>query len=111
MRQLENILRHIILLNDGPVITLEMLPGNLKRFTEDNPILAANQNAHDVYMTPDADSNVIKPLWLTEKQTIQQALTATGHDVPRAAAILEISASTIYRKLLAWSTENQLAAH
>jgi two-component system repressor protein LuxO len=42
------------------------------------------------------------PLWQLEKQAIQRALALTGDDVPRAAALLEISPSTIYRKLQQW---------
>ena len=37
-----------------------------------------------------------------EKRLILTALEQTGHDVPRAAALLEVNPSTIYRKLAAW---------
>ena len=37
-----------------------------------------------------------------ERRLIAAALKQTGNDVPRAAALLEINPSTIYRKLQAW---------
>jgi len=44
----------------------------------------------------------VLPLAVTERRTIEAALQRTNHDVPRAAALLEINPSTIYRKLQAW---------
>lgn len=45
----------------------------------------------------------IRPLWQVERDTIEAAIAACDGNVPRAAAALEISASTIYRKRQAWS--------
>jgi two-component system repressor protein LuxO len=44
----------------------------------------------------------IQPLWQMEKRLIMAALEQTQQDVPRAASLLEINPSTIYRKLQAW---------
>jgi len=44
----------------------------------------------------------ILPLWQVEKEHILAALDECGQDVPRAAALLEINPSTIYRKLQGW---------
>jgi two-component system repressor protein LuxO len=44
----------------------------------------------------------IRPLWLEEKAIIERAINLCDGNVPRAAAFLEISASTIYRKRLSW---------
>lgn len=52
-----------------------------------------------------ADSNgenKIQPLHVTERNAIEQAIRACDGNVVRAAALLEISASTIYRKLAHW---------
>jgi DNA-binding NtrC family response regulator len=46
----------------------------------------------------------IRPLWQVERDAIEAAIAACDDNVPRAAAALEISASTIYRKRQAWST-------
>jgi len=52
---------------------------------------------------PLAEPDII-PLADMEKRLILRALDHTGHDVPRAAALLEVNPSTIYRKLQAWRT-------
>jgi DNA-binding NtrC family response regulator len=44
----------------------------------------------------------ILPLHITERNAIEQAIRACDGNVVRAAGLLEISASTIYRKLATW---------
>jgi DNA-binding NtrC family response regulator len=44
----------------------------------------------------------ILPLHITERNAIEQAIRACNGNVVRAAALLEISASTVYRKLAHW---------
>jgi two-component system repressor protein LuxO len=43
-----------------------------------------------------------------EKRMILAALRHTGQDVPRAAAMLQVNPSTIYRKLHAWREDTRL---
>ncbi|MFN3449349.1 MAG: helix-turn-helix domain-containing protein [Roseococcus sp.] len=45
---------------------------------------------------------MVEPLAVVEKKAILAALEHTGQDVPRAAALLDVNPSTIYRKLAAW---------
>src|SRR5215471_7482518 len=45
------------------------------------------------------DEESIQPLHVTERNAIEQAIRACDGNVVRAASLLEISASTIYRKL------------
>ena len=40
----------------------------------------------------------IRPLWLVEKEVIEAAIDQCDGNIPKAAALLEVSASTIYRK-------------
>ena len=40
-----------------------------------------------------------------ERRLITAALRRTNGDVPRAAALLEINPSTVYRKLQSWRAE------
>ena len=44
----------------------------------------------------------ILPLWQAEKDIIEKAIEACDGNVPKAAALLDISASTIYRKRQGW---------
>jgi two-component system repressor protein LuxO len=52
----------------------------------------------------------VQPLWQVEKEMIRKALRLAGDDVPRAALMLEISPSTIYRKLQQWRSAESRAA-
>ena len=44
----------------------------------------------------------VEPLWLTEKNAIEHAIAACNGNVNRAAGLLEVAPSTIYRKLQSW---------
>ena len=46
--------------------------------------------------------SVIQPLHVMERRAIEQAIRACDGNVVRAAALLQVSASTIYRKLAHW---------
>ena len=47
----------------------------------------------------------MKPLWLVEKEAIEEALSVCAGNVPRAAALLEVNPSTIYRRKSEWEKE------
>jgi two-component system repressor protein LuxO len=100
VRQLQNIIRNIVVLQDGEMITARMLPGLMNGGTDEisahPPHL--DEPASQVVMGPQQ----IIPLWLTEKQAIESAIEQNDGNVPRAAALLEVSPSTIYRKRLSW---------
>ncbi|MEF1306691.1 helix-turn-helix domain-containing protein, partial [Vibrio owensii] len=49
----------------------------------------------------------IMPLWMTEKMAIEQAIQACDGNIPRAAGYLDVSPSTIYRKLQAWNSKDE----
>jgi two-component system repressor protein LuxO len=50
---------------------------------------------------------VFEKLAVVERRYIMAALDHTGQDIPRAAAMLGINPSTIYRKLQAWKAEDE----
>jgi two-component system repressor protein LuxO len=102
VRQLENVIRSIVVLNDAPTIMLNHLPRELEDFAETPPQAAANQNAVHTVTAPSALAAGVKPLWQVEKEAILNALDVTGQDISRAAALLDVSPSTLYRKLQAW---------
>lgn len=86
VRQLENVIQQIVVMSDdAQTVTADMLPQGLR---EAVPLRPGG-------FTP----FVVQPLWQVEKDTILKALKASNNDVPRAAAMLEVSPSTIYRKL------------
>ncbi|MDX2028743.1 MAG: sigma-54 dependent transcriptional regulator [Alphaproteobacteria bacterium] len=100
VRQLENVIRNVVVLNDGPMVTEAMLPKDLKRFADENQMAAANRNRHDLMLCDEAATPAsVKPLWQVEREAITQAMEFAQQDMKRAAALLEISPSTLYRKL------------
>lgn len=100
VRQLQNVLRNVVVLNDGPQVTLDMLPpltGGAAGIGADAGAGAGNPAGGEP-----AEDGAVLPLWQVEKEMILKALRLSGDDVPRAALMLEISPSTIYRKLQQW---------
>lgn len=97
VRQLENLIRTIVVLHEGAMVTPAMLPDLVRAdMPADNAALSASLPVS----TP--SNAVIQPLWQVEKTAILAALDTTGQDVVRAAALLEVSPSTLYRKLQSW---------
>jgi DNA-binding NtrC family response regulator len=102
VRQLQNVLRNVVVLHDGPRVEPSMLPETLMKGGVPLSPLVPPPPAAMVEMPQ--DENGIRPLALVEREVIEAAIAACGGNVPRAAARLEISASTIYRKKMAWDS-------
>lgn len=122
VRQLQNITRNIVVLNQGNAVTPEMLPAPLNMKPQ-NPSstnvtvnnLSTNTNQSNSDHKPDIaptneNTEQLRPLWQIEKEAIENAITRCGENIPRAAAMLEVSASTIYRKLQAWEQEQAVGS-
>jgi two-component system repressor protein LuxO len=98
VRQLQNVLRRIVVLNDAPEVTGAMLA----------PHLATARNESEARSPANASAasrparEAIAPFWEQERRIIEDAIAAFGGNVARAAAALQISPSTIYRKRMAW---------
>ncbi len=149
VRQLQNVVRNIVVLNNGDMVTEDMLPPPLNNFSHEdelynpapvaplqsgymsnprysrnkgytpvevvstahyNPVLSANTHqtsglGHMAHRSNAAGEATIRPLWLGEKETIEQAIALCSGNIPKAAALLEISASTIYRKRQHWESK------
>ena len=56
----------------------------------------------DTPATPMLARPLVRPLWQVEKEAIEQAIASCDGNIPKAAALLEISPSTIYRKKQSW---------
>lgn len=97
VRQLQNIIRNVVVLHDGPVVTKDMLPSPLNMFSADFPTLSLTDSREDI-KTPFS----IRPLWEQEKAIIQDAIVLCEGNIPKAAGHLDINPSTIYRKIKSW---------
>jgi len=139
VRQLQNVVRNIVVLHDGDRVEHDMIPQTVRRgaasFPDERPIAerpiaerpiaerrAVDRPVFDAdapqaaprLVRPDAapeeEGTEVVPLAVMERRLILAALRQTGQDVPRAAALLEINPSTVYRKLQNWRAEGLLPA-
>jgi len=106
IRELQNVLRNTVLFNQGPVVTEAML-NRLDPTATARPAAIATLAPAPRAGIPAAGT--IKPLWLIEKEAIEEAIALCGGNVPRAAALLEINPSTIYRRKAEWEKERLLS--
>ncbi|MNH09550.1 Regulatory protein LuxO [compost metagenome] len=106
VRELQNVVRNIVVLNDRELVSPDILPPPLNGTRAGVlPVPAlADLDATTVPARPNAP---IRPLWLVEKEAIEQAIASCDGNIPKAAALLEISPSTIYRKKQGWEEASQ----
>ena len=129
VRQLQNVIRNVVVLHDGEQVTLSMLPSPLNQSAQSlhpQQRPPAQGSGHGVvehgngfgqHAAPGLGAVMVqpamvqprqvRPLWQVEKEAIEEAIVACDGNIPRAAALLEISASTIYRKRMAWEAEGR----
>jgi two-component system repressor protein LuxO len=102
VRQLENVIRRIVVLHDGEIVTAEMLPplvaSDAASEARPDPSHAASRGH------PAPVAMAVRPFREQEREIIETALSAFSGNVSRAAAALQISPATIYRKLQNWGT-------
>jgi two-component system, repressor protein LuxO len=101
IRQLLNVIRNIVVLNDGAVVTLDMLPENLAEETAATTAVTGPQAGRSGAMA--VDQLVGKTLAAIEREVIEATLAACGGSVPKAARMLDLAPSTLYRKLEGWT--------
>jgi two-component system repressor protein LuxO len=90
VRQLQNLVRRIVVMFDGGEIDIGML------------------NAADIesqaFVPVEAPApRAVLPMWQQEQKIIEDAIAAFSGNISMAAAALEISPSTIYRKRQGWA--------
>jgi DNA-binding NtrC family response regulator len=110
VRQLQNVLRNAIVMHDGEEVTAAMLP--LARASEPAPSLHRNIAAlRDLSKQATSDRSDpaawrvvadIVPLVDIERAAVERAIAICEGNVPRAAAYLGVSPSTLYRKKQGW---------
>lgn len=118
LRELINVIWTVVLLNQGPLVTPDLLPVELRTGLLGPGTRPANTEA-DRSSTPAAlpvattdPAGAIGPLLgqtlsEIERQVIEATIRAQGGSVPRAARVLDVSPSTLYRKREAWTQEGK----
>lgn len=134
IRQLQNVIRTAVVLNDGEKLIPAMLPpevlNNLPAAVDDSeptssealsvtapPVASPAPDTEPRWSAPPAPvaqprvparpsasaQHDIRPLWEVEREVIEDAIAKCGGNIPRAAAFLEVSPSTLYRKRQTWA--------
>jgi DNA-binding NtrC family response regulator len=112
VRELQNVIRNVVVLNRGKIVTPDMLPEsmstqvtNLKEAYSGQTIPIDNTqviNNSDVSNTP-----AFRSLLEIEQNAICEAIKLCDDNIPKAAALLGVSPSTIYRKKQAWEDKDK----
>jgi DNA-binding NtrC family response regulator len=108
VRQLQNVIRNIIVLHDDQSITQAHLPPPLNTSLEENKISNLVQTKQPSEITDRSQYEPIKPLADVEREAIERAIDICDGNIPKAAALLDVSPSTIYRKKQGWEPEQTL---
>ena len=102
VRQLQNTIRNVTVLFDGPIVTPDMLPRALQqgKIIGPNPALPARTTS----AAKESERPPIRPLIEVEKLAIETAIALCKGNLTEAATKLGINVSTIHRKRQAWAT-------
>jgi len=121
VRQLQNVIRNIVVLHDDRIVTLAHLPPPLNTAMSEQeiaqsvqtpagetavpPILDEQEKSQGIPETAEhISSEQIRPLAAVEREAIERAIAICSGNIPKAAALLGVSPSTIYRKKQAWES-------
>ena len=102
VRQLQNVIRSLVVLNQGETVDFAMLPSPLGQNREQPAMPSATETPRpQVAVNGQAagPAPVVRPMWQIEREVIREALLLAENNVSRAAAMLEVSPSTIYRRI------------
>ncbi|CAN5812378.1 sigma-54 dependent transcriptional regulator [soil metagenome] len=117
VRQLLNVVRNIVVLHDGPLVQPGMLPsevhfGQVPHEPAPEPAAAAHPfglalpaaaAGHEARVRERVAGLVGTPLADVERELIEATIAHCQGSIPRAARVLAVSPSTLYRKLETWS--------
>ena len=105
VRELQNVIRRAIVMHSGSEGVLKVndlrKPAGDKRNAgslepeRSNIDTSKNTSNHELLST-------IKPLAQVEREAIEGAIKLCNNNIPKAAAMLDVSPSTIYRKIQQW---------
>jgi len=98
VRQVLNVIRNVVVLNEGGVVTAGMLPDEMP--SSAGPVVT--QPLDPPSSAQRFDDLVGLTLAESEHRMITATLARHGGSVPRAARVLDLSPSTLYRKLASW---------
>jgi two-component system repressor protein LuxO len=99
IRQLLNVIRHVVVMNEGGPVTLDMLPDIV---ADEGGFIPPPATLAPLTQEPALDTLIGRPLAEIERIVIEATLARFDGSVPKAARVLELAPSTLYRKLEGW---------
>lgn len=110
VRELENAVRNIVVLNTGDTVTPEMLPATLSQRGPDDAATRDPSDTivglHKLPMEATLTEQDIEPLAVIEQRYIERGIAACGGNISKAAALLGVNPSTLYRKKRSWPSQS-----
>ncbi|MBN8615933.1 MAG: sigma-54-dependent Fis family transcriptional regulator [Deltaproteobacteria bacterium] len=98
VRQLQNVLERMVLLRGSGDLTLEDVPERVRLGGDGRPAPAESRTPDDPVL-PEEGLNLKAALERFEMALIRQALTRTGGNKQRAAALLQVNRTTLVERL------------
>ncbi|WP_253944153.1 sigma-54-dependent transcriptional regulator [Pseudogemmobacter hezensis] len=106
VRQLLNVVRNIVVMNPGGMVTPDMLPTDILR-SDPGQVWPRQGGLQDAIAGQADDPFAGQTLAGIERRAIEAALARHQGSVPKAAHELAISVSTLYRRIEAWRTGSE----
>lgn len=111
VRELENVILSAVVMAQGPYIQHFDLSLNIRDTSGQQSERRPRPDIPGVDQPPQPTENTeagVRPLWLEEKLVIERAIAICDGNVVRASELLEVSASTIYRKRQGWGLDQEV---
>ncbi|MBL4893680.1 MAG: sigma-54-dependent Fis family transcriptional regulator [Emcibacter sp.] len=115
VRELQNIIHQVVVLHDAETVSTSMLPDFFHSLPREGSLYmkpAMPKSTVNGDTTPQYETSQItllngdvRPLWIVEKEAIEQTIIKCAGNVVKAAACLEVSPSTVYRKMRNWGID------
>ncbi len=102
VRQLLNVMRNVVVLDEGGWVTTEMLPPGL---SDEDRAVEADTGPSRLPEVLSPDSLLGLTLAEAERRLIEATLARYAGSIPKTARVLDVSPSTLYRKIEAWAAE------
>ena len=108
VRQLQNVIMNVVVLNDDETVQIQHLPKPLDSFSigSVSNVMPQSNPAISQQTSEATTEGGIRTLADIEREAIMSAIAVCDDNIPKAAAHLGVSPSTIYRKMQAWELEN-----
>ena len=98
VRQVLNVVRNVVVLNKGGQVTLAMLPDGLQN-DQPSPV---ESRCPALARSSAMEGLIGRPMAEIERMVIEETIARNEGSVTKAARVLELSPSTLYRKLEGW---------